>query len=557
MSQNQTIIAIDIGNNYTKIVYYDEEHNTIIPIVDTSGNSFFPSILSFDSYQPLKTPTTFENEAKKQFQNKYRISGVKRLIGTTIDNIQEELFDKISYDIEDSIKNMYSVFINDTFNNSSQFFSPEEIIAIQLQHIKRILLNHIQNPDFENIILTVPTYFTDSQIEILKKAFEIVELNVITVLKESSVVIYECQKNHQIDDGNILIVDIGETTDISIVSKINDEIQYISSQSDIFLGGSDFDEIIDELIIELLIQKGYPLNYFKEVKNETIEVRNKRLTTLYRLRNQSEKVKIELSSKENVVFEIDEILQKEDILDEENITITREEFEQKIQEKFLLDKIRNLIEKTLSESKSDLNQIEKVIVYGGTTCIPCIQRMIENYFGKEKILPLIENDKLMIVAKSACRYTFDNKDKINEQPKIETIPESIGVVTQHGRNNFIARKGDKVPAYSEKRLMTTNINQRSVIFKFVMGESNLGEFCELLFQISVELPESSINQHRELTLITEITRSGFLIVSVKTKDDDDKEVYLINDKFHFKILMMKINHKNQFIRRNLEQYFPD
>ena len=181
MSQDKTLIGIDFGTSYIKVCYFDEQTQEPCIIIDSTGNTCFPSVLSFEENRTL-----FGDAAKNNTRDRYCIEGIKRFIGQRFDAIPKDVRDRMNYEIREGEDGFCEILIPDPNDGEDLVFKPEELIAIQLAHIKQIILQQIPNPDFDNVAISVPVTFTDVMIQKMKEAFEIAGMKVKSIIRETS-----------------------------------------------------------------------------------------------------------------------------------------------------------------------------------------------------------------------------------------------------------------------------------------------------------------------------------------------------------------------------------
>src|SRR4026207_985987 len=350
------IIGIDLGTTNSCVAVLEGNEPVVIP--NEEGRRTTPSVVAFLKNGERKVGDPAKRQAITNPHN--TISSVKRFMGRRFDEVTEEM-SHISYKVVKGDNNTVRIDID------GRPYTPQEISAIVLQKMKKTAEDYLGQPVTEAVI-TVPAYFNDSQRHATKEAGEIAGLKVLRIINEptAAALAYGLDKKHK--DEKIAVYDLGGGTfDISILELGDGVFEVKSTNGDTHLGGDDFDQVIIAWLAE------------EFQKEERIDLRKDPMA-LQRLKDAAEKAKIELSSSVETEVNLPYIMPVDGVPKHLVKKLTRAKFEQ------LCD---DLIQRTLAPCKKALedaglqpNQIDEVILVGGSTRIPAIQTLVEKFFGK-------------------------------------------------------------------------------------------------------------------------------------------------------------------------------
>ena len=352
------VIGIDLGTTYSCVGIFRNGSVEIIP--NELGIKITPSVVSFTNDGYLVGEAAKNQSA---LNPKRTIHSVKRLIGRKYNDKEVQMDKKLlPYDIIDKDGKPY---IQVEIKGQKKLYSPEEISAMILTKMKTIAENFLGTKVI-NVVITVPTYFNDSQRQSTKDAGTIAGLNVLRIINEptSAAIAYGLDRKDK--EINILVFDLGGGTfDISLLTMDSGVFEVVSTNGDTHLGGEDFDHrILDYLLKKIKKQHG------KDLKD------NK--SAIQKLKTEIEKAKRHLSSSLEATLEIDELEQGYDFKD----TLSRTLFEELSMD--LFKKTIPPVEKVMEESGFKKSEITEIVLAGGSTHIPKIQTLIKDYFnGKE------------------------------------------------------------------------------------------------------------------------------------------------------------------------------
>ncbi len=486
MDDNECVIGIKIGSHCCVGIYRNDK----IDIIQYSnGEKLIPLIVSF-----TKNEILIGEDAKWEICNlKNTIYGINNLIGRKYDDFEVQRFIKtIPYKvIKDSNLNKPKIIVE--YKGETKSFFPEEIYGIFFKKLKKDIENYLEK-NIKDVVIAVSSNLNDFQKEAIKDSFLIAELNVLNIINEpiATCIAYELDKVNN-NNSNILIFSMGSNKlNISILNCKNCSFDIKTNVYDENLGGDNFDnELIKYCINELL-------------KERKINVNNNE-QACRKLKIICEKAKIQLSSLENSKIEIDNLINGIDFIK----NITRKNFEN--MNKHLFEKCIFLIEKALNNLNLNKNQIDKIILTGGTTNIPQIQKIIKDYFNGKEVIKMINPEEVYTygaaIKAHLLKQNFDNK--IHNKTKL-----SLGIDKGDGTMHVIIPKNTIIPC---KNNINLNKN-KNIILDIYEGENKLTKENKLLCKCSLYQIFINSNNSINIKITFEINTENYLIIKIEEND---------------------------------------
>ena len=365
----EIFIGIDFGTTQSTAVYYDPLHIDQLNLVkDHHGSVCYSSSLVFENIREGKV--IFGNSTSDIASTGNYVCEIKRFLGKKYSDIMDEIEE------DDKKYTMYS-FVegeNDELlfelideNGNSKRMCAEELIAIQLSEIRKIMEVRMNRSKFDCVVISAPVSFDDNLMkDALKRAYEIAGFKVINFISEPSAAVFHFTVATNENFKRCMLIDIGGgTTDVVIGEKQeNGKINVLSSAGDQECGGSDLDKILMDMIIKELIGNGVDESLFTYNSKDASTIKKRKMLIMRNLKKESEKAKIVLSKNKYATVTKENIFGESSDYNFDDIVISREDFEEKINESEFLTKIEDCMKLALSKSKRKLRKtdIDKVIL---------------------------------------------------------------------------------------------------------------------------------------------------------------------------------------------------
>lgn len=444
-------IGIDLGTTYSCVGIY--KNGVVEIIANDQGNRTTPSYVAFTDTERL-----IGEAAKTQASSnpKNTIYDSKRLIGRKYDDtsVQSDLrhFPFI-------VKNVNNKpIISVEFCNEKKDFAPEQISSMILTKMKQTAEAYL-GTTVKNAVITCPAYFNDSQRQATKDAGEIAGLNVLRIINEptAAAMAYGLDKKNL--DKNVLIFDLGGgTLDVSVLHIADGIYEVKSTSGDTHLGGEDFDNLV---VIYCLKEFAKKYKYTEKQTKDLIE--NPKVCR--RLRTSCENAKKILSSSTVTNIDIESLHEGNDL----NIKLTRAKFEDLCQTEF--DRCYKPLDIALKDAKLQKDEIEDIVLVGGSTRIPKIRTMIKEYFNKEPKMDVNPDEAVAYgAAVQASILKGDVDSKTTGLVLVDVAPLSLGIETAGGFMEKLIERCVTIPCTKEKTFSTFSDNQPSVTIKIFEGE---------------------------------------------------------------------------------------
>ena len=436
------IIGIDLGTTNSCVSVM--EGGKPVVITNSEGNRTTPSIVAFTNKGEILVGQPAKNQMVTNPEN--TIFSIKRFMGNTYNEVTEER-SRMPYSV---LEEDGKVKIKTLEGN----FTPQEISARILQKMRQTAEEYL-GETVTDAIITVPAYFNDSQRQSTKDAGRIAGLNVLRIINEptAAALAYGMEKKK---DEKIAVYDLGGGTfDISILELADGVFEVKSTNGDTHLGGDDFDHaVIDWLISEFKKEQGIDLNNDK--------------MALQRLKEAAEKAKKELSSSLQTDINLPYLTADASGPKHLNVSLTRSKFEELIRD--LVEKTRIPCEKAIKDAGLTLNDINEVILVGGSTRIPLVQETVKNIFNKEPNKSVNPDEA---VAMGAAVQGGIIKGDVKDVLLLDVTPLSLGIETEGSVMTVLINRNTTIPTHKNQVFSTAADNQPSVTIRVLQGERKM------------------------------------------------------------------------------------
>ena len=482
------VIGIDLGTTNSCVAVMEGQQPTVIQ--NSEGKRTTPSIVAFLEEGEIKVG----DPAKRQaiINPQHTISSIKRFMGRKFDEVKNEL-ELVSYEVAKGKNDTIRVKVNE------KEYTPQELSAMVLQKMKKTAEDYL-GQEVTKAVITVPAYFNDSQRQATKEAGEIAGLEVERIINEPTAasLAYGLDKKDQ--DQKIAVYDLGGGTfDVSVLELGDGVFEVKATQGDTHLGGDDFDQkVIDWLADEFQ-------------KDENMDLRKDPMA-LQRLKEAAEKAKVELSNAQETEINLPYIVAVDNVPKHLVKKLSRSKFEQLTDD--LVQRTLDPCKKALKDAGYSANDIDAVILVGGSTRIPAVQKLVKDFFGKDPHKGVNPDEVVALgAAIQGGVLTGDVKDVL----LLDVTPLSLGIETQGGVMTKLIESGTTIPTKKSEVFSTAADNQTSVEINVIQGERPMAQDNKSLGKFILEGIPPAPRGTPQVEVTFDIDANGILNVSAKDK----------------------------------------
>ena len=484
------IIGIDLGTTNSCVAVF--EGNEPVVIANSEGKRTTPSVVGFVDGGERKVGDPAKRQAITN--PKRTVYSIKRFMGETYDQVQKEIA-RVPYSVVRGDNNTPRVDID------GRLYTPQEISAMILQKMKKTAEDYL-GQEVTEAVITVPAYFSDSQRQATKEAGQIAGLDVKRIVNEptAAALAYGVDKSNK--DMKVAVFDLGGGTfDISILEFGGGVFEVLSTNGDTHLGGDDFDQVI----IDWLVQ---------EFKNDEGADLTTDPMAMQRLKEAAEKAKIELSSSTSTEINLPYIMPVAGVPKHLVKTLTRAKFEALA---------HNLIQACLEPCKKAMNDaglnnadIDEVILVGGSSRIPAVQKLVEDFFGKVPS-KVVNRDEVVAVGACIQGAVLNKEAGVGNIVLLDVTPLTLGIETMGGVMTKLIDANTTIPCKKSEVFSTAADNQTEVTIHVLQGERPMAAQNKSIGQFNLTGIAPARRGVPQIEVTFDIDANGILKVSAKDK----------------------------------------